>query len=162
MPELGLSAGGRNFRFEKTLFSMLTDEVCLRRWAPSEPEVRSGPVQVSAKLRELGKRTLLLWGMETHVCVQQTALDALAQGYQVCPPIHWPLGSEGIPSPWKVVLVADGCASRTGLDKDLALGRLRSAGVIVTSHESLLFQVSLTFLRLCQAEWHQPPASGSH
>ena len=40
------------------------------------------------------------------------------------------------------MLVADGCSSRTSLDKELALGRLRAAGVIVTSHEALLFQVA--------------------
>ena len=54
--------------FEKKKFSMLTDEV-------------------NTKLTELSKSSYILVGIETHVCVQQTALDLLSKGYSVTIPV---------------------------------------------------------------------------
>lgn len=65
---------------------------------------------------------LLLAGMETHVCVQQTALDALARGIQP-------------------VLLADAVTSRKKADRELALRLLRHAGVTVTSVEAVIFHL---------------------
>ena len=56
------------------------------------------------------------------MCILQTALDLLNNGYNV----H---------------LVADGCSSRTLTDRLFALERLRHAGAIVVTHESVLFQL---------------------
>lgn len=50
--------------FEKTTFSGCTEEV-------------------AAALKQLGKRKIIVTGMETHVCVFQTVRDLLAGGYQV-------------------------------------------------------------------------------
>lgn len=65
---------------------------------------------------------LLLAGMETHVCVQQTALDALARGIQP-------------------VLLADVVTSRKKTDRELALRLLRHAGVTVTTVEAAVFHL---------------------
>ena len=66
-------------------------------------------------------RKVLLTGIESHVCVLQTALDLLALGYEV----H---------------LVADAISSRFVSDYDIALRRLESSGVMLTTTESVLFQ----------------------
>jgi len=54
--------------------------------------------------------------------VQQTALDLVAQGYQV-------------------YLVRDGVSSRKELDHNTAIERMRQVGVIVTTTESVLFEL---------------------
>lgn len=64
---------------------------------------------------------ILLTGIESHVCVLQTALDLLSFGYEV----H---------------LVADAVSSRFASDYDIALRRLDSSGVMLTTTESALFQ----------------------
>ena len=74
-------------------------------------------------LSEHGRRQVIISGIETHVCVQQTTLDLLAMGYEpfVC---------------------ADAVGSRTPLDYDVALLRMRQAGAVVTTVESVLFELA--------------------
>eukprot|EP00730_Choanoeca_flexa_P014808 TRINITY_DN6609_c0_g1_i1.p1 TRINITY_DN6609_c0_g1~~TRINITY_DN6609_c0_g1_i1.p1 ORF type:complete len:208 (+),score=28.54 TRINITY_DN6609_c0_g1_i1:53-676(+) len=64
----------------------------------------------------------VLFGIEGHVCVQQTALDLLEQGYNV----H---------------VIADAVSSRTSVNRLLALERMKQSGAFVTSCESILFQL---------------------
>jgi len=64
---------------------------------------------------------ILLVGMETHVCILQTALDLMSLGYEV----H---------------LVADAVGSRFVGDMRIALRLLESSGVMLTTTESVLFQ----------------------
>lgn len=64
---------------------------------------------------------LVLAGMEAHVCVLQTALEAQAEGYEV-------------------FVAADAVCSRSIENYDNALARLRQAGVVVTNSESVLFE----------------------
>lgn len=71
--------------------------------------------------RANGRVNLLLVGCEAHVCLLQTALDALNQGYHV-------------------VVVWDGTASRREPDRYLAEGRLREAGCSLVSTEMVLFE----------------------
>lgn len=71
--------------------------------------------------RNDGRRQIVLIGIETHICILQTALDLLSRGYRV----H---------------VVADAVGSRRRLDHDVALARLRDSGVIVTTAESVLFE----------------------
>src|SRR5438093_6595003 len=63
--------------------------------------------------RRAARPKIVLAGIETHVCVQQTALDLLAQDFRVYIP-------------------TDAVASRSSLDHDLALRRLERAGAILT------------------------------
>ena len=79
------------------------------------------PEFLDALQRRKGVRKVLLTGMETHVCILQTALDLLSLGYEV----H---------------LVADAVGSRFASDDDIALRRLESSGVLLTTAESVLFQ----------------------
>ena len=73
-------------------------------------------------LQEKGLRHAVLAGIETHVCILQTALDLLANDYQV----H---------------VVRDAVSSRHELDHQTALQRLQQAGAIVTTAEAVLFEL---------------------
>jgi nicotinamidase-related amidase len=73
-------------------------------------------------LAAAGRSQLIIAGMETHICVTQTALAALREGLDV----H---------------VVADGCCSRDSANHDLALGRIRSAGGVVTVTESVMYEL---------------------
>jgi nicotinamidase-related amidase len=68
-----------------------------------------------------GRFKVVVAGVETHVCVQQTVFDLLSYGY-------------------RVYVVADAVGSRRPLDKQFALQRLASFGAIVTTTESVLFE----------------------
>jgi nicotinamidase-related amidase len=81
-----------------------------------------GDEPLAARLRELGRDTLLVCGVESHVCVSQTTLDALADGFRV----H---------------LAADAVSSRSPENKRIALERLARAGATVTSTEAALFEL---------------------
>ena len=69
--------------------------------------------------------TLLLAGIESHVCILQTALHALVHRTARC----------------SVHLAADATGSRAPHNRDLALERLRQAGVIVSSTEAAIFEL---------------------
>lgn len=74
-----------------------------------------------ARMIENNRHQLIICGMETHVCVLQTAIDALESGFDV-------------------FVVEDAVCSRSAEHKRNALQRLSQAGVIVTNHESVLFE----------------------
>ena len=67
-----------------------------------------------ALINSCHRNKIVLVGMETHVCVLQTGLDLIKEGYQ----LH---------------LVADGVASRTTQNRDIAIDLFREAGAVVTS-----------------------------
>ncbi|RPI03817.1 MAG: hydrolase [Calditrichaeota bacterium] len=66
-------------------------------------------------------RQIVLTGIETHVCILQSALDLLHFGFEV----H---------------LVADATGSRQSCNRDVALERMKQQGVVITSLESVLFE----------------------
>ena len=68
-----------------------------------------------------GIRKILLCGIETHVCVQQTAYDLLFAGFDV-------------------FLAADAMSSRFETDHRQALRRMEQAGITLTSTEAALFE----------------------
>ena len=68
-----------------------------------------------------GVSAVVLAGLETHVCVTQTALDLVAAGFTV-------------------FVAVDAVASRHDLDHATALRRLEGAGVILTTSEAVLFE----------------------
>lgn len=60
-------------------------------------------------------------GVESHICVAQTTLDLLARGH-------------------KVYVLADGVSSCNSQEVPIALDRLRTAGAIVTTSESFIYE----------------------
>lgn len=91
--------------FDKTTFSCL-----------ETPSIRAHIVQSS-------RPNILLAGIETHICVLQTALDLIELGKTV-------------------YLVVDCVSSRSELDHNVALQRLIGAGVIPTTSETSLFELA--------------------
>ena len=68
------------------------------------------------------RTTALLCGMETHICVMQTALGALREGYLV----H---------------VASDAISSRTELNWRIGLDRMRAAGAILSSTEMMIYEL---------------------
>ncbi len=75
-----------------------------------------------SELKAIGRGQVILAGMETHVCVYQTALDLLDDGHAV-------------------YIAADAVSSRSAENKRIALDAMRDAGVKITSVEMALFAV---------------------
>ncbi|KAJ8121275.1 hypothetical protein O1611_g10145 [Lasiodiplodia mahajangana] len=91
---------------DKTLFSMLIAEVTSHELLSST----TAP-----------KREVAIVGIESHICVTQTALDLVARGH-------------------KVYVLADGVSSCNEQEVPIALARLRAEGVVVTTSESWLYE----------------------
>jgi nicotinamidase-related amidase len=83
-----------------------------------------GREEFRATLHELpGQRTtLLLCGMESHICVMQTALGGLDSGYMV----H---------------VASDAVSSRTDWNWRLGLERMESAGCVTSSTEMMMYEL---------------------
>lgn len=77
---------------------------------------------VVEKLAALARPNVIVIGIEAHVCVTQTTLDLLRLGY----------------TPY---LCADAVGSRRPHDRDIAIERLRQAGAIVSTTESVTFEL---------------------
>lgn len=91
------------YYFDKTHFS-----------AYKEPEFKE-------LLASYNRKQLIVVGMEAHVCVLQTCLDLLADGYSV-------------------FVIADGVCSRQDCHRDIAINQLQDAGAVISSGESVIFQ----------------------
>jgi nicotinamidase-related amidase len=87
---------------EKTSFDCTADPIFSRYLVRTRPQI-------------------FLLGMETHICVLQTALSLIAKGKEV-------------------FIIEDAIVSRNILNKQNALSRLRQAGCIVTNAESVIFE----------------------
>ena len=91
-------------RFEKTKFSMVTEEA--EGFLNKYPE----------------RKNVVLYGIEAHVCVQQTTLDLLQMGFNV----H---------------LLTDGVSSQRQGDRTTAFERLKQEGAVLTTAESVIFEL---------------------
>jgi nicotinamidase-related amidase len=77
---------------------------------------------VQTRLRELQRPTILMCGNEAHVCVMQSALDLMEDGYQVFVPF-------------------DAISSRSESNKQIGWERMLRSGVVPTSTESAIFEL---------------------
>jgi nicotinamidase-related amidase len=73
-------------------------------------------------LKNLNRKNVLLAGIETHICVYQTALGLIQAGYHV-------------------EVVADACASRRPENNQIGLYKANNAGAEITSVETALFEL---------------------
>ncbi len=76
----------------------------------------------AASLAVLNRLQVLICGIEAHICVYQTAVELQAAGYEV-------------------QVVADVVSSRSPVNREVALTRMQSAGVKLTTVEMLLFEL---------------------
>ena len=70
----------------------------------------------------LSQKQVILFGIETHICVLQTAMDLLNEGYEV-------------------FIVQNACGSRKEENKNAALRRLIHAGAQIVTTEMVLFEL---------------------
>lgn len=89
-------------RFEKLYFSCYRDR------------------DIRGELEQIARKTVIVLGIEAHVCVYQSVLDLLMAGY-------------------RVVVVNDAVCSRRRDDRLTALGALEGAGAVICSTETLAF-----------------------
>lgn len=78
-----------------------------------------------ADLSSLNRKQILIAGIETHVCVYNTAMDLLDMGYEV-------------------QIAADAVSSRTASNREIALQKMKDSGVAWTSTEMVLFELLKT------------------
>lgn len=90
--------------FEKKDFNALADE------------------KVLETLKSYGKNQVVIWGIETHICVHQTVASLLANGFQV-------------------TLVADSCGSRSEVEYNSAIKYMQNNGVSIKTTEMILFEL---------------------
>lgn len=103
---------------DKTAFSMWVPEFvkALKALPQRLPDVSKDTNMKKAPL------DILIVGIETHICVLQTTLDALAHGHQV----------------W---VVQDAVSSCNAEERSVALARLRQEGARVTTSESVIYEL---------------------
>jgi nicotinamidase-related amidase len=81
-----------------------------------------GAQEFVARLERTGARQIIVCGVEAHVCVNQTAHDLLARGFQV----H---------------LLTDCVASRAPRDREAGLAKMRRSGALPSTVEMALFEL---------------------
>jgi nicotinamidase-related amidase len=84
-----------------------------------------GDEKIMKALKAVERRQVLLCGIEAHVCVYQTAIDLLGFGYEV----H---------------LVADAVSSRTVMNREIGIEKMRDQGAHLASTEMVLFELIRT------------------
>lgn len=77
---------------------------------------------IKEALIKTGKKHILIIGIEAHVCVMQTVIDAVDCGLMP-------------------VVPADCIGSREQYNKEIAIGRMHSAGAVISTSESILFEL---------------------
>lgn len=74
------------------------------------------------RLKAMNRGQILITGIETHICVYQTAADLTSLGYEV-------------------QVVADAVSSRTEENRNIGLNRIQHVGASLTSVETVLFEL---------------------
>ena len=80
-----------------------------------------GSEEFCEHIKQLHRNTLIISGIEAHICVAQTALSAVSE--------------------YTVHVVADAVSSRSIHNKEIALKRLRDSGITITSTEMLIYEL---------------------
>lgn len=94
-----------SFFFEKTVFSAYKDE------------------KFYNAVNSMGRKNVILCGIEAHICVLQTLIDLQADGYQT-------------------ILLEDCITSRKIQNEEIAVKRAISEGSLISSYESILFELT--------------------
>lgn len=104
VPELqGLLSN--NLKFQKVNFSCCADSAFMR------------------ELSQIRNRTVIVCGIETHICVLQSVLDLLTHRYDV-------------------LLVRDATSSHALIDRETAIERMRDAGAMIATTEAVIYELT--------------------
>ncbi len=74
------------------------------------------------QLEAAGRKTCVVCGIEAHICLQQTVLQLLEEGYTVYVPV-------------------DCISSRSKQDRKVSIKRMQAAGAIMTTYEAVLYEL---------------------
>ena len=85
-------------------------------------------IEVKKALADKGKINIVICGIESHICILQTALDLLRSNYNV-------------------IVVIDAVASRNCIDHEISIQRLHSNGAVITTTEAVIFELCRTAKR---------------
>lgn len=107
IPEIAEAVGGPFDYYDKITFSCAENE------------------EIYTKIKESGKKNIIVCGVEAHICVLQTVIDLIAEGFNV-------------------ILVEDCIGSRKENDRRIGIKRAASEGAVLTSYESILFELTRT------------------
>jgi len=80
--------------------------------------------ELLTKLSKFGVQNLLLCGIETHICISQSALDLMSLGF-------------------RTFICADAVGSRNTLDHQLGINRMESCGAVITTTEAAIFELCM-------------------
>jgi nicotinamidase-related amidase len=105
VPQLATLFGDGFLYEDKITFSCADDEVIIK------------------KIEDTGKKNILIFGIEAHICVLQTAIDLLEKGYNV-------------------ILVENCISSRKEKDRIIGIQRAVAEGAILTTYEAILFELT--------------------
>jgi nicotinamidase-related amidase len=96
----------------------------LKNYAPMEKVIFSccGAEGFISKLKELGIKRIMMAGIESHICVEQTTLDVMHAGFEV----H---------------VIADAISSRTKENKKIGIKKMKQFGAIVSSTEMAMYEI---------------------
>lgn len=103
---------------EISKFITPNDKVC-----PKTSFSAADDENILQELQKSQKQNVILFGIEAHVCVLQTFIDLRAKGYNV-------------------ILISDCIGSRNKYDKKSAVIRAQQEGVLISSYESIVFELS--------------------
>ncbi len=76
-----------------------------------------------SELKAIKRKNVIICGIESHVCVLQTTIDLMKKGY-------------------RPVVIEDCVSSRKPNDKTIAIERMRREGAIISTYESILFELA--------------------
>ena len=103
VPEIYDNLPKNTFFQEKASFSLLKEE------------------GFTDRLKSYGRKHIILCGIETHICVYQTATDLINAGYEV-------------------TIVKDACSSRNKYECDCGIEKMKTAGAQISCLEIVLFE----------------------
>ena len=82
-----------------------------------------GSREFMTKLKQTGRRTVIVCGIETHICVEQTVLDLIKHHYHV-------------------LVVKDATSSHATIDSETAIERMNGSGAIITTTEAVIYELT--------------------
>ena len=101
----------------------------LREALTGQPKIRKlefsccQNAEFTSQLDKLGKRSIIVCGIEAHICVLQTVLDLIANHHHV-------------------LVVSDAVSSYSIVDRDAAIERMRDSGAIITTTEAAIYELT--------------------
>jgi nicotinamidase-related amidase len=80
-------------------------------------------LEFMTKLNATKRKTVVICGIETHICIAQTVLDLL-QGH------------------YRILVVKDATSSHALIDRDTALRRMEASGVEIATTEAIIYELT--------------------